>query len=59
MNKTLEVGDIVRYKKQGRYGSYEAKVLAIGKRIKIHILNWCGTKVKENWIVFVSKRSLR
>lgn len=56
--KLIKLGDIVTYKRNGSYGHYTGMVVSINKRVRLHLLTWCGSPVKEKWFVNVSVKRI-
>lgn len=54
----VKYGDRVYYKRQGQYGSYEAEVVSVGKRIRIRVYSWCGTPVAKEYFANVKPRAI-
>jgi len=55
----LKPGMRVKYKQEGRWGSYDASVLRIGQsRVTIVIDGWMGGETKEKRQVTVTARCL-
>lgn len=59
MMQELIAGTKVLYKKNGTYGSYEATVISVGKRIRIRVQSWCGQPLDKEYEANVSVRRIR
>lgn len=55
----IKVGDTINYKRNGRYGSYEAEVISIGKSVRILVKSWCGQLLPKPYFANVSKRRIK
>lgn len=59
--KTFQIGDKVKYKRQGKYGSYEAEIIKVSpdqKWVRVKLLSWSGQTITDYSTIRVSMRTI-